>query len=132
MTTKQDAIDLLPSGISHKIIDQDNHNHSKDHFDGVHIIENVKTTIKQKIEQAELYDFETQELAADILDIDEEDYVAIEEALYDKFEISMEKWHEIVCTLALRAAQGKSALSSESMKGFSNKEGTIMICKVEA
>lgn len=72
--------------------------------------------------------WETEELAAAILGMDEEsDSSEIENAFFDKFEVSLEQFHSIVIALTPFTIPAVAAISGESFQGFV-KDGAF-ICK---
>ena len=75
--------------------------------------------IKHKPSTLDYYDIE--ELACYILNLDEEtaDYNEVEQAIYDKFECSLETFQSIVGHLLPMADSVKSGLSGEVYRGFS-------------
>jgi len=71
---------------------------------------------------------DAEELAIAILGLDEEtaDSYAIEDALLDKFEISLEQFHKISESLLPFTIPAQAAISGESFHGFV-KDGVFIV-----
>lgn len=75
---------------------------------------------------------EIEDLAAYICGLgDDYESDAVEEAIYKRFEISLEQFHEIVEVLAPMAISSKSALTDSIYSGFADKEHGFFLAKVE-
>lgn len=71
--------------------------------------------------------WDVEELAATILGVEETDYSeTLDEALYDKFDVSFEQFHKIVEALVDYTIPAKSALTDATYKGFI-KDGAFIV-----
>lgn len=79
-----------------------------------------------------LHPFDTEELAAHLCDLDYDEIDAdtsiIEEALYNKYELSLEKFHDLVDKLIDMIDVGKSPVTDKVYKGFT-KDGAWIVKK---
>lgn len=77
--------------------------------------------------------YEVEELAAHIcgLNYDEVDVSEIDDALMDKFEISFDRFHELIRILLPMIDVGKSPLTKKKYKGFSKVEGDAALWLVK-
>lgn len=72
------------------------------------------------------------ELAAEVCEVnDEDDYDAIDEAMFEKFNIGMAEFEEVVQALLPLIDVGKSPLTGKTYKGFSVKDGSYFLLKIE-
>jgi len=82
-----------------------------------------------KHEPARVSPFDIQELAAHILNMDEDsEYDDLEEAIYEKFDCSMETFEDIVSHLVPCASIAKSPISEVVYRGFSKPIGNGASC----
>lgn len=76
---------------------------------------------------------EAEQLAAKICGLDEDcDSDQVEQALYDKYEISFEKFNELIEDLAPLCEVGVSPLTDQKYRGFADVEQQCWIVKVDA
>ena len=71
---------------------------------------------------------EVEELAVAVLGMDEDNYDSddVEQALYDRFEISMESFHKIVEALVPFAVPVQAGFSADRFQGFV-KDGALIV-----
>lgn len=74
---------------------------------------------------------EEYELAAHVCGVeDDADYDVIDDAVFEKFQISVEEFTEVALALLPLIDVGKSPLTNKTYKGFST--GNFFLLKVEA
>jgi hypothetical protein len=89
--------------------------------------------MKKKVEPVKVYDTDIEELAVFILGLDEEsDPWDIDHALYEEFECTLESFGKIIQHLLPLCDVGKSPLTGEKYRGFSDREGECWLIKTEA
>lgn len=72
---------------------------------------------------------DAEEIAASICKIKSEETEEIETALYEKYEVSAEQYHNIISDLFDRIDFGISPLTDEAFVGFSNEEKNCWLAK---
>ena len=76
---------------------------------------------------------DAEELAAKICSLgDDYDSDAVEQALFDKYEISFDKFHNLICDLAPMCEVGQSPLTNERFRGFADVASQCWIARVTA
>ncbi len=76
---------------------------------------------------------DAEELAAKVCKLgDEYDSEAVEQALFEMYEISFDKFHELISTLAPMCEVGQSPLSGKKFRGFADIENACFIARVDA
>jgi len=76
---------------------------------------------------------DAEELAAKLCELgDEYDSDAVEQALAEKYEISFDKFHNLICDLAPMCEVGQSPLSGKKSRGFADIENSCFIARVDA
>jgi hypothetical protein len=76
---------------------------------------------------------DAEELAAKLCELgDEYDSDAVEQALFDKYEISFDKFHNLICDLAPMCEVGQSPLTDERFRGFADVASQCWIARVTA
>ena len=76
---------------------------------------------------------DAEELAAKLCELDYDyDSDAVEQALFDKYEISFDKFHKLICDLAPMYEVGQSPLSGKKSRGFADIENACFIARVDA
>lgn len=79
---------------------------------------------KQKLDWMDI-----EEIASSICKIESEESSEIEDALYEKYEVSSEQYEKIVSDLFDRIDFGISPLTDETFIGFSNEEQNVWLAK---
>ena len=83
-------------------------------------------------QKANVFSMDIEELACFILGIDEySESSDIDNALYEKFDCTLESFHEIVSYLLPLCDAGQSPLTNKFYRGFSNREKQCWIIKTE-
>jgi hypothetical protein len=78
-------------------------------------------------------DYDAEELAAKLCELgDEYDSDAVEQALFDKYEISFDKFHNLICDLAPMCAVGQTVFGGKMSRGFADVESQCFIARVDA
>jgi hypothetical protein len=85
--------------------------------------------VRHFLQEIEMDWMDAEELAVVVLGMDEEtaDSNAIEQALYERFDISMEQFHKVAEALMPFTIPAQTLISGEFFKGFA-KDGAF-ICK---
>lgn len=77
--------------------------------------------------------FDAEELAAKLLGFGEEYEVdAVEQKLFDKYELSFDNFHKLICDLAPMCAVGQTAFGGKMSRGFADIESQCFIARVDA
>ena len=78
-------------------------------------------------------DYDAEELAAKLLGFSE-DYEPdeVEQKLWDVYEISMENFHKLICSLAPMCEVGQSPITGEKFRGFADVASQRWIARVDA